>query len=187
MSQRRFFVTGDEWGLVDIVPAENSAQFERVRQQIAEHHKDTVFSLSGWTTPPFILPSPELSLSEREIPLAELSELFAGVLVPADLVETCEDFTGPAFAAPGCFAWGEPREFRAGFYGRAPDGIIETLHMAEWFFEDDLARLMAASLARLGAKYRLLLVSHGSWGIFLEDQERMALFLSKGVRGLTNG
>ena len=35
MSQRRFFVTGDEWGLVDIVPAENSAQFERVRQQMA--------------------------------------------------------------------------------------------------------------------------------------------------------
>jgi hypothetical protein len=187
VSQRRFFVTGDEWGLVDIVPAENSAQFERVRQQIAEHHKDTVFSPTGWTTPPFILPSPELSLADREIPLSELGDLFAGVLVPADIVETCEDFTGPAFVAPDCFAWGEPREFRAGFYGRAPDGRIETLHMAEWFFEDDLAPLVATSLARLGAKYRLLLVSHGSWVIYLEDQERMAVFLSKGVQGLTNG
>ena len=187
MSQRRFFVTGDECGLVDIVPTENSAQFEHVRQQIAEHHKDTVFSPTGWTTPPFLLPSPELSLSERGISLAELGELFAGILVPADVVETCEDFTGPAFVAPDCFAWGEAKEFRAGFYGRAPEGIIETLHMAEWFFDGDLARRVASALARLGAKYQLLLVSHGSWGIDLQDEERMALFLSKGVHGLTNG
>ena len=74
--------------MVDIVPAEKSAQFERVRQQIAEHHKDTVFSPTGWTTPPFMLPAPELSVSEREIPLADLSELFTGVLEPADIVET---------------------------------------------------------------------------------------------------
>jgi len=187
MNQRRFFVTGDEWGLVDIVPAENSAQLERVRKQIAEHHKNTVFSLTGWTTPPFILPSPELSLSDREISVTELSALFVGILVPADVVETCEDFTGPAFVALDCFAWGEPKEFRAGFYGRAPDGIIRTLHVAEWFFEDDMARVVASALGGLGAKYRLLLMSHGTWGIDLEDHERMALFLSKGVQGLTNG
>src|SRR5262245_37392645 len=100
MSLRRFFVTGDEWGLVDVVPAENAEQFERVRQQIVEHHKDTVFSPYGWATPPFLLPAPDVSLAQREIPLAELGETFASVLVPADVVETCEDFTGPAFVAP---------------------------------------------------------------------------------------
>jgi hypothetical protein len=159
MSLRRFFVTGDGWGLVDIVPAENSAQFDRVRQQIAEHHKDTVFSPTGWATRPFILPSPVFSLSERQIPLAELGKLFADFLVPADIVETCEDFTGPAFVAHDCFAWGEPNQFGAGLYGRAPDGIIETLHTAEWFFDDDLARLVTTSLARLGAKYQRLLIA----------------------------
>jgi hypothetical protein len=187
MIQRRFFVTGDEWGLVDIVPAENAAQFERVRQQIAEHHKDTIFGPTGWTTPPFLLPAPEVSLSERQIPLAEIGELFADLLVPAEVVETCEDFTGPAFVAVDCFAFGEPREFRAGFYGRAPAGVIETLHMAEWVFEGDLGRRVASVLARLGAKYRLLLVSHGRWRIDLQDQERVAMFLSKGLQGLTNG
>jgi hypothetical protein len=182
MNQRCFFVTGDEWGLVDIVPAENSAQFERVRQQIAEHHKDTVFGPTGWTTPPFIIPSPELSLSELGIPLAEFGGLFAGVLVPADVVETCEDFTGPAFVAPRCFAWGDPKEFRAGFYGQALEGVIETLHMAEWFFDGDMARLVASALARLGARHQLLLVSHGSLVIDLQDEVKMAQFLSKGYQ-----
>src|SRR5437660_12352495 len=115
MTQRRFFVTGDEWGLVDVVPAENAAQFEHVRRQIAEHHQDSDVGPYGWTTPPFLIPAPATALATRSIPLPELGEAFAGVLVPADVVETCEDFTGPAFIAPDCFAWAEPTEFHAGF------------------------------------------------------------------------
>jgi hypothetical protein len=173
--------------LVDIVPAENSTQYETVGQQRTEHHKDTVFSPMGWTTFPFIVPSPELSLSDRKIPLAELGALFEGVLMPADVVETCVDFCGPEYVADGCFAWGEPNKFRAGFYGEVAEGIIKNLHMSEFFFDNELARVVATMLARFGAKYQLLLVSHGSWIVNLVDQDHIAMFLSKGVRGLTNG
>ena len=184
MSQRRFFVAGDDWGLVEIIPAENAQQYERVKQQVAEHHKDTAFSPNGWTTPPFIIPPPEVPLSAREIPLSELGEVFGGLLVRAAVVETCEDLTGKAFEALGCFAWGAPQEFRAGFYGNAPTGIVDTLLLSEWRFDEGLAGRLGVSLARFGAKYRLLLVSHGCCCLALEDQERLTVFLGKGFEGL---
>jgi hypothetical protein len=174
----RFFVTGDEWALVDIVPRENLAQFDRVRAQYSEHHKDTDFGPFGWTTPPFLIPAPQVSIAVRKIPLARLAELFTGVLVRADLVETCVDFTGAPFEAKRCYAWGRPPEFRAGVYGDATDEVVQSMHIAEEWFDEQGARDLSDRLALLGSEHRLLLVGHGSTIIDLEDRERMVTFLA---------
>jgi hypothetical protein len=185
MAVRRFFVTGDEWALVDIVPAENRAQFERVRQEFAAHHRDTVFSPMGWATPPFLLPGPKVPLAIRGIPLARLEAAFARVLEAADLVETCEDFTGRPFAAPGCYAFAARSEFsqadygpQAGVYGNAADEVVQTMHLADVRMDAAIADRVSTALAGLGATHSLLLVAHGSWLIDLADRARVAAYLA---------
>lgn len=179
----RFFVTGDEWGLVDIVPGENAAHIERVKQQYADHHKDTVFSPYGWTTSPFLIPAPEVSIVERQILVADLAARFAGVLERADVVDTCVDFTGPKYEATDCVAWFDPLALDAGVYADVANGIVKTLHLSDRLFSEESASSVAAVLARLGSDYRLMLVSHGNWSVDLADQEKVQVFLTSGEHG----
>jgi hypothetical protein len=146
-----FFVTGDEWALVDIVPRENLSQFERARAEYAEHHKDTTFGPYGWTTPPFLLPAPHTPLAVRAIPLSRLADLFSGALSRADLVETCVDFTGPPYEAKGCYAWAEPPNCRAGIYGDTADGIVQSMYLADVSFGAETANTVAERLAQLAS------------------------------------
>ncbi len=178
-NDRGFYVLGDEWGLTKIVPAENCEQFERVRQEFAEHHKGTEFSLEGWPTPPFVIPSPEIPLLQRKIPLSELEGVFAGILESADFVET-DDINGVDFRDADfyAFAWANPANeyYSAGFYGAAPHGILKSLHI-DGYFAIELARRLAEPLARFGAKYSLVLISHADTIIDLQNVEDMTDFL----------
>ena len=149
----KFFVTGDDWALVDIVPRDNLAQFEQVRAEYTEHHKDTVFSPLGWTTPPFILSAPQVPIAVRAIPLSRLAELFSGVLQPADVVATC--------------------------VRDAADGIVQSMHVADVSFDTEAAKSVAERLALLGREYNLLLIGHGQLIIDLEDRDQLTAFLAR--------
>lgn len=175
-----FFVTGDEWGLVEVVPAENRRHYARVAQQFAEHHKDTEFGLAGWTTPPFILSGPAVPLSSCAIRPEVLTEAFANILVPTERVTTCEDFTGPAFPLTGCIAWKVPSEkpFVAGFYGRVCDGVLASLWWSPHPFDEPTTVALSDAIARFGVRYRLLLAVGAEGVIDLEDREAMSKYLS---------
>jgi hypothetical protein len=174
-----FFVTGDEWGLVEVVPAENREYYAEIARQFAEHHKDTEFGPTGWTTSPFILRGPAVSLSVRGIRPQVFTEAVANVLVPAQRVTTCEDFTGPPFPCTGCMAWKVPsnKAFAAGFYGRIPDGILASLWWAPHSLEEPTADAIAQAIGRFGSIHRLLLAVGAEGVIDFEDREAIAKYL----------
>jgi hypothetical protein len=174
-----FFVTGDEWGLIEVVPAENRAHYDGVAEELAEHHKDTEFGPNDWTTPPFVLPGPVVSLSVRAIRPETLAEAFANILVPTDRVTTCVDFTGPPYPAVGCLAWKVPgNAHAAGFYGEVTDGIIESLWWSPHRIDSAVAEALADALPQLGRRYRLLLAVGGAGVIDLEDRGAVARYLA---------
>jgi hypothetical protein len=175
-----FFVTGDEWGLVEVVPAENRDHYADIARQFAEHHKDTEFSLTGWATRPFVLRGPAVPLTVRAIRAELLTEAFANILVPTDRVTSCVDFTGPPEPATGCMAWKVPshKAFVAGFYGRVTDGILTSLWWSPHKFDEPTPVALAETIARFGAGLRLLLAL-GAEGFFdLEDRVTMTKYLS---------
>ena len=175
-----FFVTGDEWGLVEVVPAENREHYAEVARQFAEHHKDTDFGLAGWTTSPFILPNPAVSLAVRAIRPEMVTEAFTNVLVPTDRVTSCVDFTGPPEPVTGCVAWKVPSEtpFVAGFYGRVSDGILTSLWWSPRPLDEPTTITLADVIARFGASHQLLLAVEADGVIDFEDRETMAKYLS---------
>ncbi|MDB5308123.1 MAG: hypothetical protein JWO38_2325 [Gemmataceae bacterium] len=176
-----FFVTGDEWALVEVVPAENREHYAQLAHRITEHHKDTKFSPLGWTTPPFILPGPNVPLSLRAIRPETITEVFTGILAPTDRVTTCEDFTGPPFPTIGCLAWKVPggSPFEAGFYGELADGLLTALWWSDRQVDRPTADRIADGLAQIGSRYRLILVAHGMLVIDPEDRERMVTYLTE--------
>lgn len=175
-----FFVTGDEWGLVEVVPAENREHYAEIARQFAEHHKDTEFGLAGWTTRPFILRGPAVSLTVRAIQPQTITAAFANVLTPTDRVTTCEDFTGPTIPLPDCIAWKVPREkpFVAGFYGRVTDGVLASLWWSPHLIDESTTAALVSALAQLGQSHRLLLAVGGEGVIDLEDRDTMTKYLS---------
>lgn len=175
-----FFVTGDEWGLVEVVPAENREHYAAVARQFAEHHKDTDFSPTGWTTPPFLLPGPAVPLSVRGIKPEAVSEAFTTLLIPTDRVTSCVDFTGPPFPLTDCVAWKVPSEkpFVAGFYGDVKDGVLASLYWSPRPFDEPTTAALADAIARFGASHRLLLAVEADGVIDFEDRNTMAKYLS---------
>lgn len=180
MDYGEFFVTGDEWGLVEVAPAENREHYAEVAHQFADHHKDTMFGPTGWATPPFLLPGPVVPLSVRALRPETLTEAFAGLLTPTTHVTSCVDFTGPPEPAPGCLAWKVPGEtaFVAGFYGRVADGILASLWWSPCPFDAPTPKALADALVRFGKSYRLLLAIGAESVINLEDRETMTRYLS---------
>jgi len=90
-----FYIHEDDWGLIEILPAENLCNsLEGFRQQ-REHHKDTAFGPTGWTTRPFVIPTPQVELVQRAIPLPEIASLVGPVLPQATVVLTSDTTTGP--------------------------------------------------------------------------------------------
>jgi hypothetical protein len=173
-------VTGDEWGLVEVVPAENREHYAEMARRFAEHHKDTKFGPNGWATPPFILRGPAVPLSVRATRPEFLTQAFANIFVPTDRVTTCVDFTGPPFPAEGCIAWKRPADsaFSAGFYGSVTNGILESLWWSPHRLDRPDSESLADVLALIGKSHQLLLAVEADGVIDFEDRETMVKYLS---------
>ena len=88
---KRFFMNGDEWGLYEILPAENIDHCRKISAASRGHHKDTVFSSTGWTTPPYIIPPAPISILSRNIRVLDLEAILGIVMPRAAGVDSCED------------------------------------------------------------------------------------------------
>ena len=181
---KRFFMNGDEWGLYDVVPAENEAHCRRVTEEYRAHHKDTDFSPHGWSTPPYLVPGPEVPISVRGIRVADLDEILGAVMEKAAGVDTCEDFTGPPYPCPDCFAYAVSLEdyWRSqGFYGRQASDVVQTLHATPLTVPQPRVAAVADAIVRLGRQFDLLLFANAEHVIDLRDADAVAGIIDVGA------
>ena len=165
MANKHFFMTGDDWGLSSIVPAENAAHCQRVIDEADSHHKNTEFSLLGSYTVPFLIPEPQVSISDRSIKLAEAESILADLMPRAGSVGSCVDTMGKEFACPDCFAFMLDNEGsceKDSIYGRQTDQKIESLHATDFDVPQTLLDAVVEKLVVFGTHYDLILFVNGA-------------------------
>jgi hypothetical protein len=177
----RFFMNGDEWGLYEVLPAENAAHCRQIAEQYRAHHKDTDFAPMGWSTPPYVIPPPAVPLSARRIRLADLDATLGTVMQRAVGVDSCEDFTGPPYPCPDCFAYAFSLDdywLCEGFYGRQDAELVQSLHATDLTAPDpQLAAAAVDSIVQLGRRFDLFLRAGADRLIDLRDPDAVAAFI----------
>lgn len=178
---------GDEWGLCEVMPAENLDHCRRVSGAFREQHKDTDFtSPYGFSTMPFVLPPAAVGIATRQIPVAELTSLFGGVLTKADAVDSCIDYTGTPFACPESFAFVVAFETsywcREGFYGDQENGIVQHLFTTVTLCPAAGRQgAMIDAIVQLGRRFDLILFDAPTL-IDLRNAEHVAWFVDRGSK-----
>jgi hypothetical protein len=149
-----FYMHEDEWGMVAVLPAENSARAVEIAQE-AEEFGQEHFDGSSWSEV-YVIPAEEYRLADRRIPLAELAELIGGRLPAASKVQS--GYSSYVEDLPASFAFGEAYSGSGAFYGDGKDGLITTLYVIPPGSGDPArAALFAQVLSQLGDKYDLIL------------------------------
>lgn len=175
-------MNGDEWGLYDILPAENAAQFGRVIGEFREHHKDTDFAPTGWSTPPYVIRPPDVAIASRGIRIAELESILGGVMPKAAGVDSCVDFTGKPYPCPECFAFALSLENYwqcEGFYGPQKDEIVQALNVTDTLTatREQLPAIVDA-IVRLGRQFDLVLLANAYGVVDLRDAGEVTTFIN---------
>ena len=164
-NNKRFFMNGDEWGLTSILPAENLAHCQRVIDERDSHHKNTDFSLGGWSTAPYIIPDSQIPISQRGINLSDLESIFSDVMPRAVGVDSCEDFTGESFSCPNCFAFALSLEeywHCEGLYGREECSTIQSLHAVGLAVSHSQRDSVVEAFFEFGQRYDLILFAYAN-------------------------
>ena len=177
---KRFFMNGDEWGLYDVLPVENETHCRRVADEYRTHHKDTDFALTGWSTPPYLIPEPGLPLSIRIIPISELDGILGAVMERAAGVDSCEDFTGAPYPCPDCFAYALSLDeyWRCeGFYGSRNADLVRSLHATPLTVPEPRLDAVADAIVQLGRRFDLLLFAGADRIIDLRDSDAVRVFI----------
>jgi hypothetical protein len=178
---KRFFMNGDEWGLYDVLPAENLAHCLRVAEAYRAHHKDTVFAPTGWMTPPYVIPQPEVAISSRGIRVGDLESIIGTVMPKAAGVDSCLDFTGKPFPSPNCFAFALSLDSYwqcEGFYGSQQEQIVQALHVTECLRATRTqSHAIVDAIVQVGRRFDLILLANADRIIDLRDPDEVAAFI----------
>ena len=149
-----FYLHEDEWGMVAVLPAENSARALEIAQETDEFGQEH-FDGSSWSEV-YVIPAEEYRLADRDIPIAELAALLGDRLQPAGKVQS--GYSSYVEELPGSFAFGEAATGQGAFYGDAKAGLITTLYviLPDGSVPKNVS-LFAEVLSTLGEKYDLIL------------------------------
>lgn len=179
---KRFFMNGDEWGLYEVLPAENAAHCRRVAEEYRAHHKDTEFSPDGWSTPPYVIPPPQVSIATRGIRVADLESILGGVMPRAPGVDSCEDFTGKPYPCPACFAFALSLDKYwqcEGFYGRQKDDVVQALYVTPSLTAAPPQRpALVDAIVQLGRRFDLILLANADRVVDLRQATEVAAFIA---------
>jgi hypothetical protein len=178
-SAKRFFMNGDEWGLYEVLPSENAPQCRQIADEAHLHHKDTEFGPHGWSTPPYVIPPPNVPISVRNIRVADLDSLFAGVLQKAAAVDSCVDFTGAPFHCPNSFAYALSFERywqSEGFYGDQKEAIVQSLYLAPMSVPQERHAALVDAVVQLGRRFDLVLRANADGAVDLRNPEAVAAY-----------
>ena len=176
-------MNGDEWGLYEVLPVENAAHCRRVADEYRAHHKDTEFALTGWSTPPYLIPEPGLPLSSCKIPISELDAILGTVMERAAGVDSCEDFTGAPYPCPDCFDYALSLDeywHCEGFYGSRHGDLVRSLHATPLTVPAPRLDAVVNSIVQLGRRFDLLLFAGAEHVVDLRDADAVAAFIAVG-------
>jgi len=178
---RRFFMNGDEWGLYDVIPAENAAYCRRIADAYRAHHKDTKFAPTGWATRPYVIPQPEVTISSRGIRVAELESIIGNVMPKVAGVDSCVDYTGKPFPCPDCFGFALSLDNywqSEGFYGSQRGEIVQAFHVTQTLTASRTQiPAIVDAVVRLGCRFNLMLLANADHVVDLRDTEEVAGFI----------
>ncbi len=174
-----FYLFDEDWGLIEIIPAENKVERESVIEEITEHHKDTVFAPSGWSTSPFVICEPSKPIRDRKMTVSELEQYFAGL----GTVATSESFSGRAIIQKHCFSLKVDKKYA--LYGSQKDGIIDFLGFEPDQVTESEVDAWAEALGKVGTAHNLIVVDW-NWHkiIVLADREAMKTYLRQRIQHL---
>ncbi len=169
MGAEVFYLHEDDWGMLDIVPAENRFESAAVAKE-AEAHAEAHRAPGGvgWTGM-YVIPPPRVSLAERKLALDDLRSLLGPDWRPVARVESgyssYREECRSAFALTDDVHW---------FYGTIEDGRITQLCLRK-----ESASLLGV-LVSLGRTRRLIL---NDWWqnviVDLSDMESVRSWLAR--------
>lgn len=158
-----FYLHEDDWGMIDLLPAENAGWAEGVAQEAQRVARENFagFAPFGGAQIPtyhnvFVIPEEKHPISERGIRLDSLRALLAGGWPEAEQVES--GYSSHVGEISGAFAFGAAHGDPGAFYGSHRDGIVTSLHIIRPSFDDAQAlEAFEAALVQLGQQYNLVL------------------------------
>lgn len=179
---KRFFMNGDEWSLFDVLPVENAAHCRQVADEYRAHHKDTDFASTGWSTPPYVIPPPQVAISSRKISVADLESIIGIVMPKAAGVDSCVDFTGSPYPCPNCFAFALSLDNYwqcQGFYGTQKDEIVQSLHVTQVLTPASTQpQAIVDAIVQLGRRFDLILLANADHIVDLRAADEVAAFIN---------
>ncbi|HEY7833194.1 MAG TPA: hypothetical protein VIG30_06465 [Ktedonobacterales bacterium] len=175
MSEPRvFWLHEDEWGMIDILPAENFASALQTAHEAEEFGK-AHFDGFGWTDM-FVIPEAKAQLAQRNMPLSEIRTLTRGYLPAADRVESGIR-PGEINCDNGSFAFAE--EDKGALYGEEREGVVQYLCMLPPERVDEASMTFwTSALIMLGTTHHLMLADW--WDkrlIDLSDRDAIVRYL----------
>lgn len=175
----KYFVLGDEWGLISFWPTENLEQSRNISKTQTEYHSQEPFSLFGYSQKPFVIGNPELDITTRKIHHDHLSEEIAGLLSPFIRLTSCEDSTGTEYPLKNGFAFGTVSG-NAAIYGTIDSsGHITQLHFEEkGGLNNDEISFLANAFHKIGNRFDLYLFAHGLHLIDLKTIHQPLIYFS---------
>ena len=176
-------MNGDEWGLLDVIPAQNVEHCRRVTEAYREHHKDTDFSsTTGWSTSPFVIPPPAIAIASRRIRLTDLESVLGNVLQKARGVDSCVDYTGTPFPCPNSFAFALSFDSywqSEGIYGDHQDGVVQSLFVTSSLWPEPSRREeLIEAIVTMARRFDLILFDAESV-LDLRDPKAVAVFVNR--------
>ena len=159
-----FYLHEDDWGMINLIPAENAAWAGEIREEAiraAEENFAGHVQLGDAQIPTYhdiyVIPEEKHPISERAIPLQELRNLLSDKWPEAEKVVS--GYGSYSEDIGGAFAFGEAEGASGAFYGSYKEGVVAALHIVRPDYEETQAvREFDAALLRLGEEYNLVLV-----------------------------
>lgn len=184
MSEPRiFWLHEDEWGMIDILPAENFASALQTAHEAEEFGK-AHFDGFGWTDM-YVIPEAKIPLAQRNIALPEIRALAQEHLSEADQVESGIR-PGEISGKDGTFAF--VAEDKSALYGDSRDNIVQYLCMLPPGRVSEASETYwTSALLSLGTRHQLILADW--WDkrlVDLSDHDAVVRYL-RGTRYLLRG
>jgi hypothetical protein len=161
----------DDWGMIDLLPAENHAQAQAVVAEAVAHAEAHRAPDGLGYTAMYIAPEPQVPLAARALSLSTLQ----GLLGPAwgRFARVASGYSSYREELPQTFAFTNGQSV---LYGHQRDGLVQSLHLHR---PADNPELLATRYA-LGQTLRLILEDLWRDEVFaLGDREALAHYLHR--------